>query len=207
MDIRSALRLCLVFLIVGFITNLIGAYTVIGIICCKGINYTAAVFLLLLTGYAGFYIFKTFDKPLLQNVFKIFSAVMILTASITCFARADYITEYDKTSRFFLALFISFGVYLAMGLFWPQILFFNALANFMQTLDADFVQIVAVVLNLIFSLICALFVLVPNTYSENIFVNDVGVATIGTVFINAIIGAGSGFVIQFISEKGYTTSI
>ncbi|OHT08148.1 hypothetical protein TRFO_23429 [Tritrichomonas foetus] len=206
MDTSSAIRICLLLLGFAFITNLVGAYTVVGVICCKAINYICGVVLLGLVAYVCFFIYKASEKSMIQKVILGTIAALILAGSISCFARAKYITQYSKIERFFLSLFVSLAIYSSIGLFWPQIIL-RFCSNIMQAFDADFLQIVSFGMNAVSAVICSLFLLIPTEYNENFFLNKASIYTIATVVINSVWSMAFGFALQFKAESGYASQI
>lgn len=205
MDKSAAIKLCLLLLGFAFVTNFVASYMTVGIIICKVINYFVAVVLLGLLGYSIFYMLKS-DKPNKQKFVIIAIGVLCLAGSIGCFVRTKYITEYTKTSRFFLAFFPALGVYQAIGLVWPQIML-KFFSSFIQAFEADFLQIVSVGIQAVSALIAALFVLIPDDSYEDFFVQHVCGFIFIAVLINTIWTAALGLFLQFKAESGYASTI
>ena len=206
MDVSSAIKILLVFLCFSLITNLIVSYFVLGVLISKVISILTGVLLLALTGYLIFFIIKS-DRSLLKMGLFGATAVIALAGALACFCRTKYITEYtQKMPRFFLAFFTSLGLYEIIAFVWPQLLL-KIFSTYIQAFDADFLQMVSFFLNLVFSVICALFLNIPTEYNENFFVQKAAVYTIATIVVNTVIGCIAGFCLQFKAESGYTNQI
>lgn len=205
MDCSAAIKICLVFLCFSLVTNLVASYFVVGILISKAISILTGVLLLLLTGYLVFFIIKS-EKTATKIILYGTTAALALAGALACFARTKYVTVYEKPSRFFLALFISLGVYEVIAFVWPQLLL-KIFSTFVQAFDQDFLQIVSFGLNAIFAVICALFLLIPTVYNENFFVEKAAVLTIGTICVNTVLGFLAGFLLQLKAESGYTSQI
>lgn len=205
MDFQAALKICLVFCAFSLVTNLVASYFVVGILVSKAISILSGILLLLLTGYLVFFIIKS-DKSAVKIGLFGTTAALALAGSLACFSRSKYVTVYSKSSRFFLALFTSLGIFEMIGFVWPQLLL-KLCSTFVQAFDADFLQIVSFGLNAVFSVICALFLIVPTVYNENFFAEKASILTIATIVVNTAIGSLAGFLLQFKAESGYQSQI
>lgn len=205
MDFSAALKICLVFCCFSLATSLVASYFVVGILISKAISILTGILLLLLTGYLIFFIIKSEKIPTKLALYGL-TAVLALAGGLTCFARTKLITVYDKTPRFFLALFVSLGVYEVIAFVWPQLIL-KIFSTFVQAFDADFLQIISFALNAVFAVICSLFLMIPTVFNENFYVQKVAVLTIASIVINTAIGSLTGFLLQFKAESGYTSQI
>ena len=205
MDFSAAVKLLLVFLCFSFVTNLVCSYFVVGILSCKYVAIASGVLLLLIAGYIGFFIFKAEKTPIKIGLFGA-TAVFTLAASIACFAKTKLIMDYNSPSTFFLAFFIALGLFEVLAFLWPQLLL-QLFSTFVQAFDVGFLHMVSAGLGVAFSLVCALFMLVPSKANENLFVQKASVITIATIVVNSVIGSLTGFLLQLKAESGYTNQI
>lgn len=198
MNIEKYLKLTLAMAVLGVATGFICAYSLCGILFNKVIAIIFGVTLLLITGYYGFFIYKTLQSGLQIIIFLGVIDAFIFVSAILCFTVSKTLfSEKSDMSQFAYSLFIALGLFFCLGIQWPNLLriVFNDILD--QLGFSEIVQYsLCFICNLLSAIVSSLLIGLAPDKSDSKMLTECSLRAIGACFIAATIAAIVGFVMQ-----------